>query len=275
LARGVLASAAGGGDAARRRSKKDAIVSDTPIRAVRDGAVHTVTLRSPANRNALSRALLTQLVAALEQVDADPDAHVVVLRAEGPAFCGGADLREAATADAAAQAETSRLMLATLRAVAALSVPVVAVVHAPVRAGGVGLVAACDLVVAAADATFALAEVRLGLAPAVISTVVVPRLSDRDAARLLLGGETFDGRHAAEVGLVTVAVPPDELDAAVDDLVGRLASAPRQGLTATKGLLSGPVVDRIDADGPAMAALSARLFQSELAQSHFRRFLDR
>ena len=250
-------------------------MGDALVRATRDGVVHTITLCSPANRNALSRALLVQLTAALADIDADDEARVAVLRAEGPAFCGGADLEEAATADAAAQAETSTRMLALLRATVALSVPVLAVVHAPVRAGGVGLVAACDLAIASSAATFALGEVRLGLAPAVISTVVVPRMSGRDAARLLLGGGEFDGAHAARVGLVSDAVAPDDLDDAVDVMVGRLAASPRQGLVATKQLLNGPLVERIDRDGPAMGALSARLFQSEVAQAHFRRFLDR
>ena len=250
-------------------------MADALVRATRDGVVHTITLCSPANRNALSRALLGQLSAALADVAADDGARVAVLRAEGPAFCGGADLREAATADAAAQAETSRRMLATLRAIVALPVPVVAVVHAPVRAGGVGLVAASDLAIASTGATFALGEVRLGLAPAVISTVVIPRMNDRDAARLLLGGGQFDGAHAASVGLVTDAVAPGELEDTVDGTVGRLAASPRQGLEATKQLLAAPLVARIDRDGPAMGALSARLFQSEVAQERFRHFLDR
>lgn len=250
-------------------------MGDALVRATRDGVVHTVTLCSPANRNALSRALLGQLAAALGDVEADDEARIALLRAEGPAFCGGADLKEAATADAVAQAETSARMLAALRATVALSVPVLAIVHGPVRAGGVGLVAACDLAIASSAATFALGEVRLGLAPAIISTVVIPRLSDRAAARLLLGGGEFDGAHAASVGLVSHAVAPDELDDAVDDLVGRLTASPRQGLVATKRLLNGPMLERIDRDGPAMGALSARLFQSEVAQAHVRRFLDR
>lgn len=249
-------------------------MGDPLVRATREGEVHTITLCSAANRNALSRALLGQLASALADVDADAGARVAVLRAEGPAFCGGADLNEAATADAAAQAETSTRMLAVLRALVALTVPVVAVVHAPVRAGGVGLVAASDLAIASTTATFALGEVRLGLAPAVISTVVLPRLSDRDAARLMLGGDLVDGAQAARFGLVSDAVAPADLERAVDVLVGRLAAAPRQGLVATKQLLNRPLVERIDRDGPSMGALSARLFQSEVTQAHVRRFLE-
>jgi enoyl-CoA hydratase/carnithine racemase len=250
-------------------------MGDGPVRTTVADGVRTITLASPANRNALSRALVAGLRDALVEAGADDDTQVVVLRAEGPAFCAGADLREAAEADADAQADTSRSLLALFRAIVALPVPVVARVHAPVRAGGIGIVAACDLAIAATSATFALTEVRLGLAPAIISTVVVPRLGDRSASRLLLTGETFDGTHAAAVGLVTAAVAGDRLDAAVDEIVGYLRVSPRQGLVETKRLLADPLVARIDGDGPAMTALSSRLFQSHVARERFASFLDR
>lgn len=250
------------------------VAGDALIRTAVDGVVRTITLTSPQNRNALSRALLGQLHTALREADEDEDLRAVVVRADGPAFCAGADLKEAAVADAAVQAATSQRILAVLRAIVGLAVPVVAVVHAAVRAGGVGLVAACDFAVASTDATFALGEVRHGLAPAVISTVVVPRLRDRDATRLLIGAQTFDGEHATQIGLVTSAVPPDRLDGAVDHLVEQIVAAPRQALVATKGLLNAALLDRIDRDGPAMAELSARLFQSDIAQARFSDFLS-
>lgn len=246
-------------------------MSPPPLRTERDGAVHVITLDSPANRNALSRRLLSALLSALEAVADDAGVHAVVVRAEGPAFCAGADLKEATSADADAQAETSRRILALLRAIVTLPVPVVAAVHGAVRAGGVGLVAACDEAIATADATFALTEVRLGLAPAIVSTVILPRLSDRAASHLLLSGETFDGSRAAEIGLVTAAVPPGDHAALTRQVADRLAAAPRQALTATKQVLTGDLVARIDRDGPAMIALSARLFQSEEAQDRLRR----
>ncbi|CAN5808862.1 enoyl-CoA hydratase family protein [soil metagenome] len=250
-------------------------MSDTPVRTAHDGAVCTITLDSPANRNALSRALVDGLRAALEAAERDGDVRVVVLQAEGPAFCAGADLKEAAGADAEAQAATSRRMLALFRAIAALSAPVIARVHAPVRAGGIGIVAACDIAVVSTDASFALGEVRLGLAPAIISTVVVPRLTDRTASHLLLSGQTFDGAHAAEIGLVTSAVEAAALDSEITAIAEALAASPAQGLEETKRLLNRPLLDRIDRDGGDMTQLSARLFQSDTAQEHFRHFLDR
>lgn len=250
-------------------------MADGPVSTTVADGVRTITLDSPANRNALSRALIAGLRDALEEADADDATRVMVLRAEGPAFCAGADLREAADADASEQAETSQALLALFRAIVTVRVPVVARVHAPVRAGGVGVVAACDLAIAATSATFALTEVRLGLAPAIVSTVVVPRLTGRAAARLLLTGETFDGAHAAAIGLVTDAVDADRLDDAVDAVVGHLRASPRQGLAETKRLLAEPLVARIDGDGPALTELSSRLFQSEVARERFTRFLDR
>lgn len=250
-------------------------MSDDPVQTTHDGAVRTITLASPKNRNALSRALVTQLSEALRAAGQDDQTRVVVLRADGPAFCAGADLNEAATADADAQAAASQRMLALFRTIVSLPVPVVARVHAPVRAGGIGMVAACDIAIAAADATFALGEVRLGLAPAIISTVVVPRLPDRPASHLLLSGEAFDGTRAAEIGLVTMAVDPDEIDTEIAAIVEAVAASPAQGLRATKQLLNRPLVDRIDRDGDEMTELSARLFQSDIAQERFRRFLGR
>jgi enoyl-CoA hydratase/carnithine racemase len=117
--------------------------------------------------------------------------------------------------------------------------------------------------------------VRLGLAPAIVSTVVLPRLTDRDAARLLLGGETFDGAHAADVGLVTMAVEPGEHGAAAARIAEQLAATPRQALSATKHVLTRSLVARIDRDGPEMTALSSRLFQSDVAQARMRRHRTR
>jgi enoyl-CoA hydratase/methylglutaconyl-CoA hydratase len=250
-------------------------VSDAPVRTTHEGVVRTITLDSPANRNALSHAVVTELRTALEAAEHDVDTRVVVLRAEGPAFCAGADLKEAAAASADAQAAASRRLLDLFRTIVSLSVPVVARVHAPVRAGGIGLVAACDIAVAAIDATFALSEVRLGLAPAIISTVVVPRLSDRAASHLLLSGVLFDGAYAAEVGLVSTAVDAGALDTEVASIAEALAASPAQAVEATKRLLNRPLIERIDRDGDDMTALSARLFRSDIAQERFRHFLAR
>ena len=234
--------------------------------------VATITLDSPHNRNALSRQLVTELAERIERAGADDDVLVVVLRSSGRVFCSGADLSEAATVP---MEEGARAIVALQRAIVALPKPVVSVVAGAARAGGIGVIAACDIAVVAEDATFALTEVKLGLTPAVISLTVLPRLTQRAAALTALGGEVFTGSQAADFGLVTRAVPADQLDSAVAELVGQLATGAAQGLRETKALLGARLLERIDAHGEEMVALSARLFGSDAAREAMTAFLTR
>ena len=238
---------------------------------VADG-VATITLDSPANRNALSRRLVAGLLDRLEQVEVDEEVRVVVLAATGRVFCSGADLSEASSQG---MEEGSRTLVALQRRIVAHAKPVVARVQGPVRAGGIGLVAACDVAICAEEATFALTEVRLGLAPAAISLTVLPRLSERDAAWACLSGETFDGTRAAATGLVTRAVAARDLDAEVAAVCGPLTSASPQGLRETKALLNRDLLARIDTRGEELSTLSARLFASEEAREAMAAFLRR
>ncbi len=144
-----------------------------------------------------------------------------------------------------------------------------------VRAGGIGLVAAADVVIADEQATFALTEVKLGLAAAIISLTVHARMNPRAAALTTLGGEVFGGRDAAAYGLVTEAVPGASLDARVEEVCGQLATGAPQGLRASKVILNRDLVARIDAYGEEMAALSARLFASDEARAAMTAFLKR
>src|SRR5262249_5663632 len=154
------------------------------------GAVATLTLDSPGNRNALSHALIEELLAALAAAGADPAARVVVLSHNGPVFSSGADLKETAAAAASGTVPLARLG-EVLAGIWHCPKPVVAGIGGPARAGGLGIVAAADIAVAAASATFAFSEVRLGVIPAVISATVLPRLAPRAAAELYLTGDTF------------------------------------------------------------------------------------
>ena len=239
--------------------------------AVADG-VATITLDSPHNRNALSRQLVTELFAHLETADADDAVTVVVLRAEGKVFCSGADLSEAS---GEGMEEGARAMVRMQRQIVALGKPVVTRLHGAVRAGGIGIVAASDIAISADTTTYALTEVKLGLAPAVISLTVLPRLTSRAAALTCLTGEVFDGTRAAEMGLVTRAVPEAELDGAVDAVVASLLTGAAQGLRETKALLTLDLLDRIDGRGDEVAALSARLFGSDEAREAMLAFLAR
>nr|WP_028638472.1 enoyl-CoA hydratase-related protein [Nocardioides sp. URHA0032] len=235
-------------------------------------AVATITLDSPHNRNALSRQLVTELFEAIERAAADDGVRVVLIAAEGRVFCSGADLSEASTGG---MDEGARRIVELQRLIATLDKPVVTRVYGAVRAGGIGIVAASDVVVAAEDATFALTEVKLGLAAAIISLTVHARMNPRAAALTTLGGEVFSGADAAAYGLVTTAVAADALDDEVARVCASLAGGAPQGLRESKRILNRELVARIDAHGAEMAELSARLFASDEAKSAMTAFLTR
>lgn len=237
-----------------------------------DGPRATITLDSPHNRNALSRQLVSELFGHLEQAAGDPEVRVVLIRSSGKVFCSGADLAEA-TADG--MEEGARRIVALQRLIVTMGKPVVTANLGAVRAGGIGIVAAADVAISAEEATFALTEVKLGLAAAIISLTVHHRMHPRAAALTTLGGEVFTGTEAAAYGLVTRAVLADDLDAEVDRVCESLATGAAQGLRESKRILNADLVARIDARGEEMSALSARLFASAEAREAMTAFLSR
>jgi enoyl-CoA hydratase/carnithine racemase len=237
-----------------------------------DDAVATLTLDSPANRNALGGALTGQLLAALEATATDELVRVVLLRSSGPVFCSGADMREAVDQG---METVGRNMVALQRAIVALPKPVVVRLDGPVRAGGLGLVGAADVVVTADSVSFAFTEVRLGLAAAMISMTCLERMGSRPASLRFLAGDSFDAHEAERIGLVTRAVPSAEVDTVVAEIVDSLRHGTPQGLRETKAVLNARLLARIDADGERLAALSTRLFASDEARAAMRAFLDR
>jgi methylglutaconyl-CoA hydratase len=211
-----------------------------------DRGVATLTLDSPHNRNALSPLLLAQLAAALRTTLADEAVRVVVLTSADRVFCSGMDLK--ATLAAADTDLPVTDFPAILTAILESPKPVLARVAGPARAGGIGLLAACDVVVAAESATFAFTEVRIGVVPAVISVTVLPRVLPAVAHELFLTGEVFDGARAAAIGLVNSAVPDADLDTEVARYVSLLVQGAPGALAATKSLLQhpphGPLAER-------------------------------
>jgi enoyl-CoA hydratase/methylglutaconyl-CoA hydratase len=234
--------------------------------------VATLTLDSPHNRNALSRQLVAELYELLDRAAADDEAKVVVIRATGRTFCSGADLSEAAEDG---MEKAAGVLVDLQRRIVTFPKPVVTRLHGNVRAGGIGIVAASDIAISAADATYAFTEVKLALTPAAISLTVLPRMTDRSAALTFLTGETFDGEAAAAMGLVTRAVPEEDLDAEVERVCAALVTGHPQGLRETKGLLGRHLVANIDANGADLAKLSARLFGSDEAREAMLAFLSR
>jgi enoyl-CoA hydratase/carnithine racemase len=244
-------------------------VSEPIVRSVPGDRVVTVTLDSPANRNALSRRLVADLREALTAAAAGGP-HAVLLTHTGTTFCSGAALDEVHDGD---PADGTRDLLDLLRQLLTLPVAVVARVDGAARAGGLGVLGTCDIVLASTRSTFAFTEVRLGLAPAVISLPLGPLLTARAASRYFLTGETFGAAAAADLGLVTAA--GDDVDTLAESVLDGLRRADPQGLRETRPLVTRDRLRAIDDEGAAMTELSARLFASPVAQSHFSAFLDR
>ncbi|NUP53239.1 MAG: enoyl-CoA hydratase family protein [Catenulispora sp.] len=241
----------------------------------KDG-VAWLTLDSPHNRNALSSVLVAQLHAGLREAAADPGVRAVVLGHTGTTFCAGADLSEATAGPVDPEgpvAGRARALAGLLRALLDLPKPVVAAVDGHVRAGGMGLVTACDFAVAGPASTFALTEVRLGVAPSIISLTVLPRLTARAAALLFLTGEKIGPREARDYGLVTAVA--ESVPEAVAELLATFRSCSPQGLAESKKLLTAPLLAAFDADADALASASARLFASEEAVEGMTAFLQR
>jgi methylglutaconyl-CoA hydratase len=237
------------------------------------GGTATITLDSPRNRNALSAQLRRELSAHLDRALSDDAVRVIVLTHTGPVFCSGMDLRESRGAGAGDQGVNEFPgILATLWYA---DKPVIARLAGPARAGGVGLVSACDIAIAAREATFAFTEVRIGVVPAVISSTVLPRLLPRAAHELMLTGETFDADRAAAVGLLNVAVDADALDAEVARYVDMLVRGGPRALAATKALLRRDRGDHLQQDLEAMLELSAEFFASDEGQEGMTAFAEK
>ncbi|MDQ4030895.1 MAG: enoyl-CoA hydratase-related protein [Actinomycetota bacterium] len=234
------------------------------VHLVVQSGIATVTLDSPANRNALSVQLQAELHDALERSAGDDSVRVVVLDHTGPVFCAGMDLTEPRDA----VNELPRI----LERIWTHPKPVVAKLAGHARAGGIGLTAAADIAIAAHDVTFAFSEVRLGVVPAVISVTVLPRLSPHAAHELLLTGEAFDASRAVAVGLLNSAVPAEQLDAEVDRYTGMLVKGGPEALTMTKQLLRAPTKSQ---DFAAMLELSAARFVSAEGQEGIRAFAEK
>ncbi len=232
------------------------------VRAETAGGVSTITLDSPHNANALSSRLLAQLLAELERAMAHPAVRIIALTGAGKVFCAGADLKEAATTPTAA----APLMAGVLRLLWDSPKPVICRVNGAARAGGIGLVAAADIAIAAERATFAFSEVRIGVVPALISVPCLRRMPSRAAAEYFLTGEVFDARRAAEIGLLTRAVPTGDLDAETGRYADMLLRGAPNALAATKDVLRDGAADSFVDGLAAMSALSARFFGADEAR---------
>lgn len=233
--------------------------------------IATITLDSPHNRNALSSQLRRELREHLTTAAKDDGVRVVVLTHTGPVFCSGMDLKEAAGASAGDQGVNE--FPAILEQLWTSPKPVVAALNGPARAGGVGIVAACDIAVADAKATFAFSEVRIGVVPAVISVTVLPRLLPRQAHELFLTGETFDAQRAKEIGLLNAAT--DDVEAEVRRYTDMLALGAPTALAATKEMLQQERSTNLGEVFADMLELSARHFGGPEGQEGITAFREK
>lgn len=236
-------------------------------------------MNRPEVRNAFNETMIAEMTQAFSALAADAAVRAVVLAGRGPAFCAGADLNwmkkmsgygfEENHADALALARM-------LHALATLPKPTVARVHGPAFAGGMGLVAACDVAVAAHGVEFCLSEVKLGLIPATIGPYVAAAMGERLARRYFLTAERFDASEAYRIGFVQELCPEEELDGTVNALLGHLVAAGPAALAATKELIRAvanrPVTEDVIQD---TATRIATIRASKEGKEGIRSFLEK
>jgi enoyl-CoA hydratase len=243
-----------------------------------EGSVARLTLDSPDNRNALSTALVHQLHQGLTDATEESGVRAVVLDHTGGTFCAGADLTQAASGGPGVDAgdvavDRARELTLLLRRILKLPMPVIAAVDGHVRAGGLGLVGACDIAVAGQASTFALTEARIGVAPSIISLTLLPKMTARAAGRYFVTGEKFGAQEAASIGLITIAA--DDVEAEVAMLTAAIRKGSPQGLAASKALTTAPILEAFDRHANELTEESARLFVSEEAREGMLAFLHK
>ncbi len=244
-------------------------MSDDATTLTVERGVATICLDRPDSRNALSTELVDSLGDHLEAAVADDTVRVVVLTNEGTTFCAGADLRSGAAGS------PRHSLVDILTAMLDSPKPVVGRIAGHCMGGGVGLAAACDISVVADDARIGFTEVRIGVAPAMISVVCLPKMRRADATELFLSGERITAARAVEVGLLNRAVPRDQLDGAVAEVVDKVVAGGPLALAAAKRLVNEvPDLDRAAAFAMT-EVLSAELFASDEAAEGIAAFREK
>jgi methylglutaconyl-CoA hydratase len=236
-------------------------LSATLVSVQDQGLARRISLNSPANRNALSAALVDQLTVELGRAAGDRGVRVVILSHAGSAFCSGADLKEQMEARSrTGSSPGAGSLVPVLRLLRELPQPLIAEVRGAVRGGGMGLVAQADIVVATKDATFAFSEVKVGVAPAVIAVPVLARMPRGKALELFLTGRTFGADEAMAAGLVSRVVEPERAAAETATLVAELVQGAPTAQAEIRRLVR--EVPRLDEESGyrQMVELSRRLF---------------
>ncbi len=241
--------------------------------------VARVVFNRPEVKNAFNETLIAEIAEAMKTLSQDASVRVVVLAGAGDAFSAGADLawmKRAAAFSAAENKQDARRLAAMLNAIYECEKPVIALVHGACMGGGVGLAAACDIVIAAEDAFFALSEVRLGIIPAVISPFVLHAIGARQARRFFLTGERFDAAKAKEIGLAHMVCLKAQMEATLDGVVRNLLAcgpAAQKEAKALIRLVAGRPID--DAVMEETAGLIARVRSTPEGKEGVGAFLEK
>jgi methylglutaconyl-CoA hydratase len=245
--------------------------TDATLYAIEDGAAW-ITLNRPENRNALSQNLVTELHDHLVGAIGDVNVRCIVITGAGPAFCAGAHLKN--------QVGTGERPGPTFPDVLKLIInsekPVIAAVNGAAFAGGLGLVGACDIIVAVEDAQFSFSEVRIGVIPAIIAVVCVPKLGAHNAMKLFLTGERFSGAQAVAHGLVHRAVPRERFRDAVKEEIGMICLGAPNAVVECKKLVRSAMEARpLDEAFAGMEVWSKRMFSSPDGQEGMAAFREK
>ncbi len=244
----------------------------------REDGVARVILQRPDVRNAFNAELIGELRAAFEQLAGDDAVRAIVLEGAGTHFSAGADINWMRASIELTEAENeadAAAMSTMLRTIDATPKAVIGKVHGAALGLGIGLVAVCDIVVAADDTTFGFTEVKLGIIPAVISPFAVAKIGYSHARALFLTGERFSAVRAKAIGLVHATVPPDELESAVEVVLGELSTAGPHAIAAAKKLLAAIRDATFNETHAITSRLIARQRVTDEAQEGLRAFLDR
>ena len=247
--------------------------STPAISSIVSSGICTVSLDAPERKNALAPALVAELWHCLDNAMSDNTVRVIVLTNTGNTFCAGADLTS--SSPGVAPTDTGPSFVDVFKIIFDGPKPVVGRIDGHATGGGVGLVAACDISVMRDDAKIGFTEVRIGVAPAIISVACLPKMSRAHASELFLTGERFTPQRAAEVGLINTAVSADQLDDEVDRYISMLVRGGPDALASSKELVRRvPSMER-DAAFEWTAKKSAALFLTDEAKAGIAAFRNR
>jgi methylglutaconyl-CoA hydratase len=253
-------------------------VSLERIEVETDGAVARVWLNRPERRNAFDGLMVSELRSTLFDLGVTDHVRVVVLGGRGPVFCAGADvewMRATASFSLEENLREAQALADLFFTVYNSPTPILARVHGAALGGGCGLVAACDIAIAALGSQLGFTEVRLGIIPSVISPYVIGKIGESAARELFLTGERFEAVRATEIGLLRAAVPEEDLDAAIEDRVGELLRSGPRAIAEVKALIREVAYRRVEDVQRYTVERIAEVRTTPEAQEGLRAFLEK